>query len=191
MLVYTEDVQKLITAVVRRYENGSGASLVQSNAQQFHAELIDEINRTQGSQLRASTFYKHFAIRSRTYGSPHIGYSITYLNALAQYAHEKDYLEVYDRIMVSENEVPEFPWDHPSFPATPAIRVELPGYENVWIKDESSNPTGVHKDRRTHELLLLYERIMTERLESRERVQLPRVGLISSGYAAPSWPGTW
>ena len=41
---------------------------------------------------------------------------------------------------------PEFPADNPKFPATPTFEFNVPGMRNVWIKDESINPTGTHKD---------------------------------------------
>ena len=36
---------------------------------------------------------------------------------------------------------PEFPPEHPRFPATPTYKIKVPGFSNVWLKDESVNPT--------------------------------------------------
>jgi len=49
----------------------------------------------------------------------------------------------------SENDPnrPEFPGDNPKFPATPTYKIKVPGFSDVWLKDESHNPTGTHKDR--------------------------------------------
>jgi len=71
---------------------------------------------------------------------------------------------------------PEFPpkeFYHPEFPATPTIRIQVPGFDNVWLKDESKNPTGTHKDRMAWEVTL-----------NALRWEIPEISLISSGSAA-------
>ncbi|MEA3444698.1 MAG: hypothetical protein U9R19_08225, partial [Bacteroidota bacterium] len=47
-------------------------------------------------------------------------------------------------IVASENDPdkPEFPPDNPKFPATPTFKIKVPGFSNVWFKDESKNLTG-------------------------------------------------
>ncbi|MEM5778180.1 MAG: hypothetical protein QXD43_00300 [Candidatus Aenigmatarchaeota archaeon] len=36
----------------------------------------------------------------------------------------------------------------PKFPITPTYKINIPGFSNVWLKDESKNKiTGTHKDR--------------------------------------------
>lgn len=62
---------------------------------------------------------------------------------------------LYSIHVASENDPnkPEFPPDKPKFPATPIMRLEVPGFTNVWLKDESKNPTGTHKDRMAWEIL--------------------------------------
>lgn len=57
-------------------------------------------------------------------------------------------------VFEDEAEIPEFPWDHPAFPATPVIKIKMEGFNNIWIKDESHNPTGIHKDRVAQEVYL-------------------------------------
>jgi len=61
-------------------------------------------------------------------------------------------------IVPSENDPnnPEFPPDNPKFPATPTYQIKVPGFENVWLKDESQNPTGTHKDRMAWEMVVTY-----------------------------------
>ena len=52
-------------------------------------------------------------------------------------------------VVASENnpKKPEFPPNNPKFPATPTYKIKVPRFTNVWLKDESINPTGTHKDR--------------------------------------------
>ena len=61
-------------------------------------------------------------------------------------------------VIRSENDPkkPEFPPENPKFPATPTYRIKIPGFSNVWLKDESKNPTGTHKDRMAWEIVVTY-----------------------------------
>jgi hypothetical protein len=79
---------------------------------------------------------------------------------------------------------PEFPWTSPKFPATPTIQIEVPGFSNVWIKDESMNPTGTHKDRMAWEMVLTYRNILVQKEKGLIKRNLPSMSLISSGSAA-------
>lgn len=96
--------------------------------------------------------------------------------------------EILDSIIVaSENDplLPEFPADDPKFPATPTYKIDVPGFTNVWLKDESKNPTGTHKDRMAWEIVVTYRSI----LQAKERDQinntgLPSMSVLSSGSAA-------
>ena len=65
-------------------------------------------------------------------------------------------------VVASENDPkkPEFPSDDPKFPATPTYKIKVPGFENVWLKDESYNPTGTHKDRMARELVVTYRNFL-------------------------------
>ena len=70
-------------------------------------------------------------------------------------------------------EFPPKPFYTPSFPATQTRKIEVPGFTNVWVKDESINPTGTHKDRMAWEVLL-----------KAKRYHIREISLISSGSAA-------
>lgn len=41
---------------------------------------------------------------------------------------------------------PEFPPMNPHWPSTPIKKIEVPWFEDVYLKDESVNPTWTHKD---------------------------------------------
>jgi cysteine synthase len=73
----------------------------------------------------------------------------------------------------NEPEFPPAPFFKPSFPASNTYKIEVPGFSNVWVKDESTNPTGSHKDRMAWEITL-----------NALRFNIPEISIISSGSAA-------
>jgi hypothetical protein len=79
---------------------------------------------------------------------------------------------------------PEFPPGNPMFPATPTRRIKVPELENVWLKDESVNPTGTHKDRMAWEMVVTYREFLLSKLRGQINGKLPAMSIISSGSAA-------
>ena len=88
--------------------------------------------------------------------------------------------------VASENDPnkPEFPADDPRFPATPTYKIDVPGFSNVWLKDESFNPTGTHKDRMAWEIIVTYRDFLITKKMGRVKNPLPTMSIISSGSAA-------
>ncbi len=70
-------------------------------------------------------------------------------------------------------EFPPRPFYEPKFPASRTIKIEVEGFTNVWLKDESTNPTGTHKSRMAWEVLI-----------KSKRYHIKEVSIISSGSAA-------
>ncbi|QQG50310.1 MAG: PLP-dependent lyase/thiolase [Candidatus Berkelbacteria bacterium] len=91
-------------------------------------------------------------------------------------------------IVASDNDPakPEFPADDPKFPATPTYKIEIPGFSNVWLKDESHNPTGTHKDRMAWEIIVTYRDFLVAKESGQVSGGLPTLSIISSGGAAVS-----
>lgn len=89
-------------------------------------------------------------------------------------------------VVASENDPlkPEFPADDPKFPATPTYQIKVPGFSNVWLKDESSNPTGTHKDRMAWEIIVTYRDFLVAKKNGQTNDELPAMSIISSGSAA-------
>jgi hypothetical protein len=89
-------------------------------------------------------------------------------------------------VVASENdpERPEFPPDNPRFPATPTYKIRVPSFSNVWLKDESVNPTGTHKDRMAWEIVVTYRDFLLAKKSGEFKGDLPQMSLISSGSAA-------
>jgi len=89
-------------------------------------------------------------------------------------------------VVASENNplMPEFPVDNPKFPATPTYRIAIDGFPNVFLKDESYNPTGTHKDRLAWEIIVSYRQFLLHKLVSGGDTTLPSMSIISSGSAA-------
>ncbi|MBI3413643.1 MAG: PLP-dependent lyase/thiolase [Candidatus Aenigmarchaeota archaeon] len=86
----------------------------------------------------------------------------------------------------SENDPkkPEFPPDNPKFPATPTYKIKVPGFSDVWLKDESVNPTGTHKDRMAWEIVVTYRDLLLAKKSGQIKGGLPPMSIISSGSAA-------
>jgi len=70
-------------------------------------------------------------------------------------------------------EFPPRPFYEPRFPASNTYRVDVLGFTNVWLKDESTNPTGTHKARMAWEVLI-----------KAKRYNIKEMSIISSGSAA-------
>jgi len=88
--------------------------------------------------------------------------------------------------VASENDPrkPEFPADKPKFPATPTYKIKIPGFNNVWFKDESQNPTGTHKDRMAWEIVVTYRDFLLAKRSGHIKGALPAMSIISSGSSA-------
>ncbi|MGE0772635.1 MAG: PLP-dependent lyase/thiolase [Cyclobacteriaceae bacterium] len=52
-------------------------------------------------------------------------------------------------------EFPPAPVYTPQWPASRLVKLHIEGFSDVWIKDESTNPTGTHKDRMAWEITIL------------------------------------
>ena len=77
---------------------------------------------------------------------------------------------------------PEFPPENPKFPATPTYKINVPGFSNVWFKDESFNPYGTHKDRMAWEMVVTYrDFLLSKKLGHINKI--PRMSIITSGTA--------
>lgn len=89
-------------------------------------------------------------------------------------------------VVASENNPnkPEFPAENPKFPATPTYKIKVPGFSNVWLKDESHNPTGTHKDRMAWEIIVTYRDFLLAKKRGQIKGHLPTMSIISSGSAA-------
>lgn len=79
---------------------------------------------------------------------------------------------------------PEFPVDNPQFPATPTYQIHIPWFENVWLKDESYNLTGTHKDRMAREIIVTYRDFLISKKQRNSQFSLPQFSIISSWSAA-------
>lgn len=85
---------------------------------------------------------------------------------------------------INDPKKPEFPPDNPHFPATKTYLIKIPGFGEVLLKDESSNPTGTHKDRMAWEVVVFYKKILSAQSIGQLPIRLPQCSLISSGPAA-------
>ena len=101
----------------------------------------------------------------------------------------REFENIYHAIQVPSTnnpEKPEFPpkpYYEPKFPASETIEIKIPGFKNVLLKDESTNPTGTHKDRFAWEVVIKYKALL-ESLKYKKLEKLPQISMISSGGAA-------
>ncbi|MBU1119184.1 PLP-dependent lyase/thiolase [Patescibacteria group bacterium] len=88
-------------------------------------------------------------------------------------------------VVASDNDPdkPEFPPSNPHWPSTPVRKIDVPGFKNVYLKDESVNPTGTHKDRMAWEMVVTYKQLLEAKKQGRI-LELPQMSIISSGSAA-------
>ena len=68
--------------------------------------------------------------------------------------------------IASENnpKMPEFPSGCGKFPATPTYQISVLDFSNVWLKDESYNLTGTHKDRMAWEIIVSYKNFLQSKM---------------------------
>ncbi|MEM9822789.1 MAG: pyridoxal-phosphate dependent enzyme, partial [Bacteroidota bacterium] len=202
--VYSADIKQLLDRAIERFEAESGLRIGNNYPLFFHS-LAEEINREAKANLKSDTLYKHLYIRLRSFDEATIGYSWVYLDALATFVLGKKYKEVYPVLRNSVKYIkaavkridfdidkgseddpgrPEFPPKNPAFPATPTISIQVPGFQNVWLKDESCNPTGTHKDRMAWEIVIYYRNFLAHHALKGRFEKIPQLSLISSGCAA-------
>ena len=173
-------------------------------------------------KLKGATLYKQYYLKIKEDAlesqSDFIGVTPIYLSALSHFVHDRPFEEIgIHSISESQEEIPEFPPNHPSFPSSPTLLLpfysiihpekihqtsfsdftktilkEIGENENIqltentmWIKDESINPTGTHKDRMAWEIYLWYENEIKRQINSPEgKIALKSLSLISTGSAA-------
>jgi cysteine synthase len=148
-------------------------------------EIIVELNRIV-DLIRTSDYkilYKIFLTKIRTHDD--------LINILPKktnireinYELEKTYKGIKIPSMNDPNkpEFPPLPFYKPKFPASETYKIKVPGFTNVWLKDESTNPTGTHKDRLAWEVVIKYKSLI-QGLKYKD--YLPQMSIISSGSAA-------
>lgn len=203
MRIFAKDIKELLKEAIRKFEDGHPSHLFkETNLALFFDLLTEDINEKEHTALVPTTLYKQYHIKLESYQLVEIGCSEMYLNALCRYVKNADYSQVYGVAFQDESEVPEFPYTHPCFPATPTIhlkwnlikpatlnvdgvRIEgIDEFTNVWIKDESACPLGTFKDRFSWEVYLFYNNYLKDKIDSSEKISIPSLSLISSGNAA-------
>jgi hypothetical protein len=75
--------------------------------------------------------------------------------------------------------------DPKSFPfVSETYQIDMPGFTNVWLKDESTNPTGTHKDRMAWEVIRKFYHPLQKSNIATGNKEMPHLSIISSGSAA-------
>ena len=202
--VFSADIKQLLYQAIDKHERETGIRLNQ-NVPAFFLSLSKEINSLHHVNLKAETMYKHFFLRLRSFEEATIGYSWNYLDGIAAFVAGKEYKNLFPVLKNTVNDIkaavrrvdfdihqgseddpskPEFPPSNPAFPATPTIPLQIDGFNNIWVKDESHNPTGTHKDRMAWEIVIFYRNFLANSALKGKIEKIPQLSLISSGCAA-------
>ena len=192
MKVRSADLYRLIEESWDKLQDDYGENFKSMN-QNFFDRLalhIQEDSRNK-YKLKGATLYKQYFLKIKNDSSQtdFIGVTPMYLSALAYFLYKQPFEEIGINQPLSqvEEEVPEFPSYHASFPSTPTIPLKMmqlkkeflksPCFSKktssilknifkkfktitdttVWYKDESINPNGTHKDRMAWEIYLWYD----------------------------------
>jgi hypothetical protein len=79
---------------------------------------------------------------------------------------------------------PGFPPYGPNFPASETSQIDVPGFSNVWMKDESIHRySGTHKDRLAWEVVILYRDFLLAKERGVLEGDLPQFSMITAGSA--------
>lgn len=104
MKVFTKDLKELLDNSIKKFEDSSKFKLGDNNKNFFY-EFSKKLETSTGYSLNSDTLYKNLYLKLRKTNSLTHGYSWDYLNALAKYCHEKEYLDIYDTTEERSNQV--------------------------------------------------------------------------------------
>ena len=192
MKIRSADLYRLIEESWDKLQDDYGEKFKSMN-QNFFDQLALHIQKDSKNKykLKGATLYKQYFLKIKNDDSrtDFIGVTPMYLSALSYFLYKQPFEEIGINQPLSqvEEEVPEFPSYHASFPSTPTIPLKMTQlkedilkknnfskktlsllgniYEKfnnitdatVWYKDESINPNGTHKDRMAWEIYLWYD----------------------------------
>ncbi|MBK6545808.1 MAG: pyridoxal-phosphate dependent enzyme [Saprospiraceae bacterium] len=185
MKVYTDDIKSILNSAITKYQELSGNLLNENRNADFFGLLSEDIKEKKGIKILPDYLYKQLYIKLKSWRESEVGYSLDTLNGLCQYVFEKDYFDTFETAPEDEA-IPEFPWHHPSFPATAHYKLNIENYSNIWLKDESVNFTGIHKDRLAWEVYLYYKSKIKDIIKSEKNFKIPKLSILSFGNAALS-----
>lgn len=203
---FTKDVKGLFEQARKKYDNGRNLKLNEEFYISMAANIAEFLNKKRLEEeglyqnlrpLSANFLYRklHYDMKNDAIGIE-CNYDLNTLNVLAVYTIDmlfKDRFRLFDQKTenasptIDDNTLNEFsyamfPPDNPSYPATPTFIIDVPGFEKVYIKDESINPTGTHKDRMAYEVAKFYFKFF--RTSSPDDIPVfPHLSLLTYGCA--------
>tara|TARA_R110002020_G_scaffold75065_11_gene191470 strand:- start:7199 stop:8572 length:1374 start_codon:yes stop_codon:yes gene_type:complete len=207
-LIYTQDLKELVEkGVFPKYLKDTGYEKETPTVGKYYDDLAKEIKRITGSRDLKRWLQKDYVDRIHPSVGKTTEVHKGILDALVSYANDKKGLLFQDHYpsgrnqnqlenakntfesikeineyeeKISDNYLgkPEFPVNNPAYPASPHYPLEVLGFKRLWIKDESFNPTGTHKDRMAWEVVRFYKK----KIEDLKRRDL-NLSIITSGAA--------
>jgi hypothetical protein len=88
--------------------------------------------------------------------------------------------QILERLIYASEHDPSMP----TFPVTRTRPITIADFSNVLLKDESTNPTGTHKDRMAWEIVMAYKDMLLQKQNDGRKEPLPHLSIISAGSAA-------
>jgi hypothetical protein len=214
-IVLRKEVLRLFDKVRDKLHTTRGISLANTKASDYYEMLSEEINDFAFQKVKSRYLQKELNSSFQRTRSDTVFVNPDTLNALMAYWKEdrdaryedefatggsetellKYAIQRVERteMTISDTDIrkPEFPVGNPAYPASPHYPFRHGDFKKLWLKDESFNPTGTHKDRMAWEVVRFYKKKLLDFIagsptspQGGNHVQVPRLSLISSGCAA-------
>lgn len=197
--VKREEFLKLMDLAHKKFESRDNKSLYEvKNKENYFIELSKDIESVTDILIKHSSLYKTYHLNFIKSKKEYENVNERNANGLSEYVHSTRYSQTYIAKPFGKNknvdyfsiankpEMPEFPRDSPSFPASPTIPITLTGYDNykIFIKDESKHSLiSNHKSRAAWEIYLHAKKYAEER-SAQHLGQKYRASILSSGNFA-------
>lgn len=195
-----DEFKGLMELVQQKFKNRSGKEIhTVKNKEQYFIALAEDIKSVAGISITPSTLYKTYHIKFTKLKNEYENVNEQNANGLSEYVDSSRYSQKYEAVPKSNKnrkvdyygyatkpEMPEFPRDAPSFPATPTIPIILEDYDNfkIFVKDESKHALiSNHKSRAAWEIYL-HANKFSEEQKSNHADQTYRASILSSGNFA-------
>jgi enoyl-[acyl-carrier-protein] reductase (NADH) len=139
--VRSADLYRLIEESWDKLHSEHGESFKSMN-QNFFDKLATYIQKDSMNKykLKGATLYKQYFLKIKDDSSQtdFIGVTPMYLSALSYFLYKRPFedIDINQPLSEIEEEVPEFPSYHASFPSTPTIPLQMNSLKNIFLKNK-------------------------------------------------------
>ena len=141
MKVRSADLYRLIEESWDKLHSEYGESFKSMN-QNFFDKLAAYIQKDSMNKykLKGPTLYKQYFLKIKNDSSKtdFIGVTPMYLSALSYFLYKRTFeeIDINQPLSEVEEEVPEFPSYHASFPSTPTVPLQMNSLKNIFSKNK-------------------------------------------------------